>query len=63
MQAGENVGLQNALGVTTENNTYENPFDSSRRIFYAYDFWHSLKNLRYKYFASKYLNKSPAIIV
>ena len=48
VQAGENVGLQNALGVTTEDNTYENPFDSSRRIFYAYDFWHALKNLRYQ---------------
>ena len=48
MQAGENVGLQNSLGVTTEDNTYENPFDSSRRIFYTYDFWHALKNLRYQ---------------
>ena len=51
-QAGENVGLQNALKVTVENNTFPNPFDPSRFVFYTYDFWHSLKNLRYTYIVS-----------
>ena len=53
-QAGENVGLQNALGVTLEDNTFPNPYDPSRSVLYTYDFWHGLKNCRYIYRDSQY---------
>ena len=31
-QAGENQGLQKQLGITVEDNKFENPFDPSRSV-------------------------------
>ena len=42
-QGGSNEGLQKSLKVTIENNTFENPFDTSRRVIFGYDYWHALK--------------------
>ena len=40
-------GLQNQLGVTVEEPWFPNPYDSERKVLYSYDFWHSIRNLRY----------------
>ena len=45
-QAGENRGLQSSLGVTIDDNRFQNPYDPSRKIFFTYDFWHGFKNFR-----------------
>ena len=40
-------GLQNQLGVTVEEPWFPNPYDPARKVLYSYDFWHSIRNLRY----------------
>ena len=40
-------GLQNQLEVTVEEPWFPNPYDPARKVLYSYDFWHSIRNLRY----------------
>ena len=47
-QGGKNLGLPKELGITTENVSFPNPYDQSRVVFFAYDFVHTMKNLRLK---------------
>ena len=48
-------GLQNQLGVTVEEPWFPNPYDPARKVLYSYDFWHSIRNLRYVIWRKKIL--------
>jgi hypothetical protein len=45
-QGPKNVGLCGDLGVSVENVFFENPYDSSRKVIFTYDFVHAFKNMR-----------------
>ena len=44
--SGDNQGLATSLGINTQNVTFENPWDSDRQIYFAFDWVHGFKNLR-----------------